>query len=114
MVGKFNAVLHFDANGELQVCGPVTWEQQDADLQVKIVATLTQNGKPFTCSDNFSAPAAGSSFPVQSSWSMPLHGKQPAGGLAIGHATASANGNAITQWVQPVPPAITPSIVIQQ
>jgi len=113
MVGKFNAVLHFNANGELQVCGPVTWEQKDAGLQVQIVATLTQNGQPFTCNQNFQAPAAGSSFPVHDAWSMPLHGNQPALGQAIGHATATANGNAITQWVQPVPPATTPPIVIQ-
>jgi len=111
MIGKFDPQLVFAEPKVLVVRGPVRWEQADAGKRVKIRAELRQDGEKDHCEMVFDAPAKGSAFPIDTTWSMPLVTDNITSGPVQADAVATVDGTTIDSWNQP-PELPSPVVVI--
>jgi hypothetical protein len=101
MIGKFDPQLLFAEPGVLVVRGPVRWEAADAEKEVKIRATLKQNGQEDHCEMEFPTPAADATFPIDETWSMQLDTNKIVPGPVHAKAVATVDGDTIDSWNQP-------------
>src|SRR5690349_20210620 len=87
MVGRFNDTLYFDAgdSNSLNVAGTLLCGTDDAGKEVRIAATISQNGASQPCHDDFTIEADGSL-----DWTMPVSTNDIKEGTpATGTATAT-------------------------